>query len=316
MKWYEFVKHVAEHFSKFAGTESCTCARCKQCFHNKLEDKKVSRTMTFFQLLRQANQLRQDEVFVHCKDWTSGQFACAIAGEVGELCNLVKKEFRGEPGQFDIASIASEIADVAIYLDLLAAKHGVVFDASCAEYDKTLTLGDNVLLLSYAAGKLSGLFFGSVQLSESFFPKALDVYESVNENLRHALKALFAIAAKYGVVLTLAIAEKFNYVSFLRQSRVFIAHEKLDSPNVEDAIVCAVGELSKNVTVSFNTLAKLVGEDDSLANVLLCASGIALKLQEPIGSEDFASMAFSAHESMQQADEQLKAETKSQSDVN
>ena len=47
-------------------------------------------------------------------------WGCALAGEVGELCNLIKK---GERGQliFD-RDLKEEIADVFIYL-VLVAKH-------------------------------------------------------------------------------------------------------------------------------------------------------------------------------------------------
>ena len=53
------------------------------------------------------------------------QWGCALAGEVGELCNVLKKYERQlptDPTPDDLrAAIGKEIADVAIYLDLLAA---------------------------------------------------------------------------------------------------------------------------------------------------------------------------------------------------
>ena len=60
------------------------------------------------------------------EEWTPAQWACALAGEVGELCNLIKKDFRGRPGDtITERMLADEIADVAIYLDLLAARLGI-----------------------------------------------------------------------------------------------------------------------------------------------------------------------------------------------
>lgn len=56
--------------------------------------------------------------------WGPMQWGCALAGEVGELCNMLKKYERqmpSDPSPDDLhAEIAKEIADVFIYLDLLA----------------------------------------------------------------------------------------------------------------------------------------------------------------------------------------------------
>jgi NTP pyrophosphatase (non-canonical NTP hydrolase) len=52
------------------------------------------------------------------------QWGCALAGEVGELCNMLKKYQRQmptDPSPDELhAEIGKEIADVFIYLDLLA----------------------------------------------------------------------------------------------------------------------------------------------------------------------------------------------------
>ena len=56
-------------------------------------------------------------------DWNPLEWGGALAGEVGELCNLLKKERRGE--KIDPKKIADEIADVLTYLDLLATRCGV-----------------------------------------------------------------------------------------------------------------------------------------------------------------------------------------------
>ncbi len=86
-----------------------------------------------FALLRRLN-LRRVPRFGHGDisdphGWGPMQWGCAIAGEVGELCNLLKKHQRqmpSDPSQAELeAMIQDEIADVVIYLDLLAALFAV-----------------------------------------------------------------------------------------------------------------------------------------------------------------------------------------------
>lgn len=59
-------------------------------------------------------------------DWSNGEWLTAVCGELGELANLVKKVRRGD---FTIeearADLAKELADVQIYLDILAFRLGV-----------------------------------------------------------------------------------------------------------------------------------------------------------------------------------------------
>lgn len=57
--------------------------------------------------------------------WSPMQWGCALAGEVGELCNVLKKYERqmpSDPKPDDLyGAVCEEIADVLTYLDLLAA---------------------------------------------------------------------------------------------------------------------------------------------------------------------------------------------------
>jgi NTP pyrophosphatase (non-canonical NTP hydrolase) len=83
-------------------------------------------------VLRAANVQRAQtaEKFKHCFEWTSAHWLQAMVGEVGELANFLKKRDRGdfktekekEQNQLDIQK---ELADVQIYLDLLADELGV-----------------------------------------------------------------------------------------------------------------------------------------------------------------------------------------------
>jgi NTP pyrophosphatase (non-canonical NTP hydrolase) len=82
-------------------------------------------TLTFAEL-REPNVRRCNEYFKTCADWTPADWMTALTGEQGELANLLKKIRRGD---FTLEEkreeVAKEIADVAIYLDLLASKLGI-----------------------------------------------------------------------------------------------------------------------------------------------------------------------------------------------
>ena len=69
-------------------------------------------------------------------EWTPLEWAGAAAGELGEMANLVKKMRRGE--DVPVEDVADEIADVIIYLDLLAALLKVDLGAAVvAKFNKT-----------------------------------------------------------------------------------------------------------------------------------------------------------------------------------
>jgi len=79
--------------------------------------------LTFYDL-RKANVERCENSYKHSiNDWSPADWALATTGELGELCNLLKKVKRGE--KIDPEEIAKEFADTAIYLDLFAARCGV-----------------------------------------------------------------------------------------------------------------------------------------------------------------------------------------------
>lgn len=59
--------------------------------------------------------------------------ALALCGEVGELANLIKKTWRdGDKPEF-FKAIREEMADVRIYLELLAEAYDVDLDAASSE---------------------------------------------------------------------------------------------------------------------------------------------------------------------------------------
>ena len=67
------------------------------------------------------------------RSWSPSDWAVALAGEVGELCNVVKKMNRERDGLTGnketntqlAAMCADEIADVYLYLDLFAQRMGI-----------------------------------------------------------------------------------------------------------------------------------------------------------------------------------------------
>jgi len=74
-----------------------------------------------FQEVRAVNS-RRGQMFGH-DEWNPAEWGNALAGETGELCNLLKKYIRQSPGdplpEDLIPDIKKEVADVFLYLDLL-----------------------------------------------------------------------------------------------------------------------------------------------------------------------------------------------------
>lgn len=86
--------------------------------------------MSFLSELRELNTKRAHNDFGHTKDltdWSEGDWALAIAGETGELCNMIKKRMRNQfdGDQVSDHDVGEEIADIIIYCDLLAARMGL-----------------------------------------------------------------------------------------------------------------------------------------------------------------------------------------------
>lgn len=93
-----------------------------------------------FHTLRAANVERADTTpaFAACTRWIPAQWIQSLVGEVGEAANVLKKIDRGD---FTLeqarGEVAKELADVAIYLDLLAHKLGIdLGDAIVAKFNE------------------------------------------------------------------------------------------------------------------------------------------------------------------------------------
>ena len=67
-------------------------------------------------------------------DWSPAQWLQALVGEVGEYSNLRKKFERGDINQLEFSKeAAKELADIQVYLDLLAAQLGIDLGAAVIE---------------------------------------------------------------------------------------------------------------------------------------------------------------------------------------
>ena len=105
--------------------------------------------------LAEANADRCTEVFHLIDAWSPTDWACAMAGECGEVCNEVKKlrrrfynsdDFeRTFPEDFqkhhavEAARIAEEIADMVIYADLLCQRLGISLEDAIREKFNTVS---------------------------------------------------------------------------------------------------------------------------------------------------------------------------------
>jgi len=88
-----------------------------------------------FNDLRETNVARCLDVFHPLDSWSNSDWATAVAGETGEMCNLIKKRRRGE--SIADKDIADELADIVIYVDLLAAKLGIdLADAVASKFNR------------------------------------------------------------------------------------------------------------------------------------------------------------------------------------
>lgn len=96
--------------------------------HIDLAEKFLMNETDFFTKLRLANEDRQSEWDEDTKI-TVEYLGNAAAGELGEACNIIKKlarermGLRGTRGNID--DLANELADVIIYLDLIAARFDI-----------------------------------------------------------------------------------------------------------------------------------------------------------------------------------------------
>lgn len=89
-----------------------------------------------FKQLKKSNTKRCEKHFHPINEWSETDWACALAGEIGELCNFIKKRKRARDSanHFGVMSnpklphledCKKEIGDIAMYLDLIATRLGL-----------------------------------------------------------------------------------------------------------------------------------------------------------------------------------------------
>lgn len=94
-----------------------------------------------FRTLRDANKERR-KYFKH-KKWSPAQWLQAVMGELGEYANLRKKVERGDFSMDEVRDkLADELADVVIYLDILATELGI--DLGAAVMSKWNRVSDRI----------------------------------------------------------------------------------------------------------------------------------------------------------------------------
>lgn len=85
--------------------------------------------MNVLKELRKVNEIRSLQGFgMRLTDWNLPTWGNAVAGEVGEMCNIIKKINRGDFNYNPEKAkelLKSEIADIIIYLDLLACRENI-----------------------------------------------------------------------------------------------------------------------------------------------------------------------------------------------
>ena len=167
----------------------------------------LGRTTVNFPFLRAANVARQQEwdpSNVVDFSWRCNE----LAGEAGEVCNILKKlhrEKHGLPGSRAVKDdLAEELADVVICVDLVAMTAGIdpvgEHVTPQATYDELTDAGNG---LAARVGAVSALVFNGGQINP----------QTLAERLRLVVQTVSTIARMQDIDMPTAIAMKFNSTS-------------------------------------------------------------------------------------------------------
>ena len=101
-----------------------------------------------FDALREANVRRCVDAYHPIATWSESDWACAVAGEVGEMCHVIKLRRRDGRIDFQRDELARELADILIYADLLASRVGIDLGEAVRETfnAKSCEVGSEVML--------------------------------------------------------------------------------------------------------------------------------------------------------------------------
>lgn len=92
---------------------------------------KAKRKPLTFKRFHKVNVARGKADIKHSHNWIPLSWGGALAGEVGELCNYLKKMSRGD--KIDKQALAHEIGDIMTYLSLLADKLDIDLEKAIVE---------------------------------------------------------------------------------------------------------------------------------------------------------------------------------------
>jgi NTP pyrophosphatase (non-canonical NTP hydrolase) len=84
-----------------------------------------------FEEFHRLNVYRSNEDVKHSNDWSEMEWGCALSGEVGELCNYLKKRRRGD--KIAKKALAHEVCDIITYLSLLCHKLDIELEPAIVE---------------------------------------------------------------------------------------------------------------------------------------------------------------------------------------
>lgn len=185
---------------------------------SKDEDNNFQEASPHHKNLRSANEARQklweqDNPAVFDFSWRTNE----LAGEVGELCNVLKKLHRervGIPGsRATMDDLADELADVVICIDLVGMTTGI----PTLPYFGTTTPGITFGTLTNAGNSLTARC-GAVSALNFIEHEA----QTLEERLKILLKTVRALAHREAIDLRMAVQNKFNLTSRKMGYAVFL----------------------------------------------------------------------------------------------
>lgn len=155
--------------------------------------------------LRKANAVRQDlwdpKGVAHNLPWRFNE----LAGEAGEVCNILKKIYRERAGVAGSRAtkdqLADELADVVICVDLAGLTAGeppiTLTEHGLVDIDSLLDAG---AALSSRVGRLCDILW-------------MEGHPDLRNRLHSVLRVVGSIARSEGIDLWMAVVNKFNYTS-------------------------------------------------------------------------------------------------------
>lgn len=191
-----------------------------------------------FDTLRAANMMRLP-LFKNAKgepahthptgaDWDLSDWMTAIAGELGETANILKKVRRGDfPLEQAQGMLADELSDVVIYADITALQIGMAFSnglpdfATLREYTAQKPPTRTLNQLMTCAVAAFGICADQIANLGSK-PMGPRVREITSNNLALGLVTIDHIASSAGIALGEAVMKKFNETSLKVGAGIYI----------------------------------------------------------------------------------------------